>query len=118
MTEPKPPTPTPPPTTRSQAERVLEKFGGARRLSKVLAILGRSKDPASMYKWTYSRDKGGTGGIIPTSAWADILAAARFDGVMITPEDTDPRAHKIKVVRPYRRLHPKFHRDKKPEEVK
>lgn len=92
----------------SQAERVLRKFGGAacgeeevngrevrggagaRRLSEILEIIGYPKTPASIYRWTYPRSRGGTGGLIPTSAWPLIHLAARYAGILITAEDRDP----------------------------
>lgn len=70
---------------RSQAERVLRKFKGARRL----AVLIR-RHPASVYKWTYPRERGGTGGLVPTEAWPAIAAAALVKGVKLTRNDTDP----------------------------
>lgn len=76
---------------RTQAERVLAKFGGARRLSALLDHLGRSKDPASIYKWTYPKERGGTGGVIPTSAWKDLILAARMEGILLTSDDMDCR---------------------------
>lgn len=80
----------------SQAERILLKFGGARRLSRLMKACGRTKDPTSIYKWTYSKEKGGTGGLIPTAAWSDILLVARMEGLLITSEDMDPRERKVK----------------------
>lgn len=74
-----------------QATRILAKFGGARRLASALKALGIPRDPATIYKWTYPREKGGTGGLIPTAAWPDVLKAARMEGILISPEDMDPR---------------------------
>ncbi len=83
----------------SQAERVLRKFGGPRRLAVLLKMMGRDRNVATIYKWTYPRDKGGSDGIIPTSAWDDIMAAARFDGIIISSEDIDPRPEPIKLLK-------------------
>lgn len=83
----------------NQAERVLRKFGGARRLAAILKMLGRERDPATIYKWTYPRSKRGTGGLVPSSAWGDVLAAMRFEGLQLLPEDMDPRPLPAKIRR-------------------
>lgn len=80
--------------TATQAGRVLLKFGGARRLAFVLKQLGRPRDPATIYKWTYPQEKGGTGGTIPNHALDDVIAAARLAGVFLTADDLDPRVRK------------------------
>ena len=78
-------------TELTQAERIVAKFGGPGRLAAVLEAIGRPKHRISIYKWLYSREKGGTGGLIPTAAWPDVFAAARHEGILITPEEIDPR---------------------------
>jgi hypothetical protein len=75
----------------TQAERIIRKFGGVPRLLELLRIVGKPRNKASVYKWTYPASKGGTGGLIPTSAWPAILLAARLDGILITSQDMDPR---------------------------
>jgi len=87
--------------TRTQAERILAKFGGARRLFALLKAVGatRYSDPTAIYKWTYPKAKGGTGGRIPTAAWPEILLAARAEGILISSEDMDPRPKAIPPVR-------------------
>jgi len=80
---------------QNQAQRIIKKFGNARRLCRVLRLVGCDYDPSSIYKWTYDRSavngQGGTGGVIPAQAWPWILKAAAYDGVMLTKEDMDPR---------------------------
>jgi hypothetical protein len=71
-----------------QAARVLTKFGGARELMRALKAIGRHRNPASIFKWTYPYPKG-TGGLIPSTAWDDILAAARHEGIVISQSDMD-----------------------------
>lgn len=77
--------------TASQAERIIRKFGGPRRLARVLSAAGRHRDPATVYRWTYPKDRGGTGGVIPARSLKEIIHAARVEGVFLTPEDLDPR---------------------------
>ncbi|MDP3939778.1 MAG: hypothetical protein Q8R92_16800 [Deltaproteobacteria bacterium] len=80
----------PPP---SQAERIIAKFGGVRNLMRALQRLdpGKHRDPVSIYRWTYSRERGGTGGLIPTAAIPDVMEAARLEGIFLSSDDFDPR---------------------------
>lgn len=50
-----------------------------------------SCDVATIYKWTYPRDKGGTDGLVPSSAMPAVLKAADVLGIELTSEDIDPR---------------------------
>lgn len=77
-----------------QAARIIAKFGNARRLSRVLGDIAEIegnqaiyRSPATVYKWTYPRSRGGTGGLIPTSAVPHVRHAARIDGIYLTTED-------------------------------
>jgi hypothetical protein len=81
----------PPPPKRTQAQRIYDKFGGALRLYEVLKEIDRPKSISSIYRWNCSKEKGGTGGCIPSSAIDDLRAAARIYGVFLTEEDFDPR---------------------------
>lgn len=80
-----------------QAARVVAKFGGAKRLSDIFNILGYPKDPSSVSRWTYPRDKRGTGGLIPSCAVQWVLQAARFDGIVLLAHDLDPRVTDVPV---------------------
>lgn len=84
------------PPLPSQAQRVIAKFGGARGLMRALQRLEprKHRDATSIYRWTYPKSKGGTDGLIPTAAMADVTEAARLDGVLLSAEDWDPRPHK------------------------
>lgn len=76
---------------KTQAQRIIDKFGNAYKLSQALKRAGVNRNANAIYKWTYSREKGGTGGLIPTKAVAEILSAARLEGILLTQEDLDPR---------------------------
>jgi amino-acid N-acetyltransferase len=83
-----------PPRPRSQAERVIAKFGGPYKLAKAVAALGRAGaklNPATIYRWVYPKAKGGTDGLIPTSSLHLVLEAARYDGIFLSTDDLDPR---------------------------
>jgi hypothetical protein len=79
----------------TQAERVLFKFGGARSLAAILKSIGRPISPSAIYKWTYPANRDGTGGLIPTRALSDVMAAARAEGIYLSSEDLDPRVYKL-----------------------
>ena len=68
-----------------QANRIIRKFGGARRLAAVLRY-----EPSRVYKWTYSREKGGTGGLVPAASVTAIQAAADLQGIALTDSDWAP----------------------------
>lgn len=78
---------------KSQAERIIAKFGGARKLARALKRLSPDKhrDPATIFRWTYSKSKGGSAGLVPTAALADVAEAARLEGIFLDPSDFDPR---------------------------
>jgi hypothetical protein len=80
------------PIARSQAERVIGKFGGVAGLVKALKRLDESKhrDPSNVYRWMYPKTKGGTGGLVPTAALADVYEAARLEGILLSAEDVYP----------------------------
>lgn len=78
-------------TLRTQAERIISKFGGARPLTKALRRIGRKTDFSAVYRWTYSRSIGGAGGVIPSSIMRAVLEAAQNEGIHLTAEDLDPR---------------------------
>lgn len=80
----------------SQAERVVKKFGGVAPLLAAFAAIGKPRTRASVYKWTWDPKRGGTGGLIPTRVWPDLLMAARIAGIFITAEDFDARTEHIR----------------------
>ncbi len=86
----------PPPT---QADLIIDKFGGARRLTEYLWSAGVEYSYTTVYKWTYTRAKGGTNGRVPTAAWPGVIAAARIAGILISAEDMDPRAFVMEDLR-------------------
>lgn len=86
----------PPPPPKSQAERVYAKFGGPARMAIALrelaarGLVAKKYAPSTVYRWGYSKAAGGTGGVIPSSAWADIMVLAKRRGVLITTDDLFP----------------------------
>ena len=49
------------------------------------------RDPSCVYRWSYPKDKGGTGGVIPRRALAALSNEARNLGILMLPSDFDPR---------------------------
>ena len=64
------------------AAHVIEKCGGHRAVADMAGV-----DVTRVYRWTYSRDRGGTGGIIPTKHHQQLLRVARERGVDLEPAD-------------------------------
>ena len=78
---------------KTQAERIFDKFGGPRR---VAAATGH--DPSCVYRWNYSKENGGTGGIVPIEALRKVCKAARTEGILLTDEDLSPIKKVVKIV--------------------
>lgn len=81
------------PTT--QSARIAARFGGFTAMWKALRALGdkrnRGRHISCVYRWNLPRSSGGTGGVIPTRNMADVIAAARAEGIVLTADDMDPR---------------------------
>lgn len=75
----------------TQADRIIVRFGGVANLVSALAAIGRPRTKVTVYRWNHPRSKGGCGGIIPSEALPDILAAARLEGILLSADELDPR---------------------------
>ena len=64
------------------ASRVIEKCGGVAAVSK---ITGRA--PPSIHKWRHPKEKGGTGGLVPSEVQTILMAAAQRGEVDLSPVD-------------------------------
>ena len=58
---------------------IIKQFGGAKALAEAI-----NKDPATVYRWTYPKNKGGTGGIIPSSSVSKVHDAAQSLNISIS----------------------------------
>lgn len=83
------------PTT--QAGRVFAKFGGVPNLRRSWERFYEHKrisrpvrNISAMYRWDLPVSKGGTGGTIPRKALLEIFDIARLEGIVLTPDDTNP----------------------------
>lgn len=64
------------------AETMIKKFGGRDELARVLGV-----DVSQVYRWTYPKDRKGTGGSIPARHFRRLLAAAQERGIKVRPAD-------------------------------
>ena len=67
---------------KTAAERVIDLFGGASRLAELTGI-----DKSSVYRWTYSKEKGGTDGAIPHANHDNIIKTAFIFKIPMTRSD-------------------------------
>lgn len=67
---------------KTAAQRVIDAFGGASKLSELTGI-----DKSSVYRWTYPREKGGTEGAIPHANHGKIIAVAYLNKIKLTRSD-------------------------------
>ncbi|HEY1630830.1 MAG TPA: hypothetical protein VGF56_05910 [Rhizomicrobium sp.] len=72
----------------SPATRVITKCGKG-SFSHGLALVGQwtGVHESRLYRWTYDRARGGTGGLIPTQHQQTILTRAQLAGIPLAPED-------------------------------
>ncbi len=68
------------------AHTVIQLFGGYADTAKLL-----SRDETRIRRWTYPRERGGTGGIIPTKMQLRLLELAPSKGVALAPQDFFPK---------------------------
>lgn len=74
----------------TMAEKVFARFGGVPNLARALKAVNRPRDITAIYRWNSSRKAGGCGGLIPSSAITDVLAAAKHEGIILTDKDLSP----------------------------
>lgn len=67
------------------AEVIIKKCGGVPSLAKIAGV-----DVTRVYRWTYPKRRGGTGGTIPTKHQNNILKRARNKGIDLNPSDFFP----------------------------
>ncbi len=67
------------------AQRIIEKCGGPEAVAALAGV-----HVSRVYRWTYPRERGGTGGLIPTRHQTALLEKARDKGIELTPADFFP----------------------------
>lgn len=69
----------------NQAQRIITRFGGYARIAQAIG-----KDVSAIYKWNYDKIRGGSNGLVPSSAIPDVVKAADILGIEFKPGDWDP----------------------------
>jgi len=64
------------------AENIIQKCGGPRVVAEMVGI-----HISNVYRWTYPRERGGGGGLIPAVHQRVILVKAKERGIEISPDD-------------------------------
>jgi hypothetical protein len=67
------------------AGRVIAKCGGAQAVADMVG-----RHVTTIYKWTWSQDKGGTGGFVPAKLQVSLIAKAQARGIDLTHADFAP----------------------------
>lgn len=67
---------------KNVATHVIAKCGGHKVVSEWLGI-----SLISVYRWTYPKDRGGTGGVVPQDRQEPLILAARSQGINLGPAD-------------------------------
>lgn len=70
----------------TMALRVIRKLGGPARVAD---LLGMTRE--AVYKWTYPRERGGTGGYIPARRQLELMVVAKMNGIVLTKDDFFPQ---------------------------
>ena len=74
--------------TYNQAAKIIQRFGGEAKLSKLIGI-----SRISLYRWQYKRPVG-SDGLIPTAQIEKIRSIARLEGILLRDEDWVPQVVK------------------------
>lgn len=68
--------------TMNIAQRVIDKCGGPAKVAEMVGV-----HQSRVYRWTYPKDRGGTGGTIPSKHQEKLLNRARRRGINLSPAD-------------------------------
>lgn len=79
-----------------QAQKIFDLFGGARRLMAAMRTVGYERDASCIYRWGYTKARGGTGGVIPQKDMQAVLRAAEARKIKIPAALLNPFAVKTK----------------------
>ena len=71
----------------TQAERIIERFGGPQQLQSALLTEGCSVNLSTIYRWMYPRKFNGRHGHIPRKYHVVIRVAAATQNITLLPED-------------------------------
>lgn len=69
------------------ASSIIKMCGGFAAVAEMVR-----RDKTRVHRWTYPKDRGGTGGLIPSDCQQELLGAARARGIDLRPEHFFPAA--------------------------
>lgn len=69
------------------AQAIIEKLGGDRAVCDLLLSMGDDCCISTVCRWRLPKERGGTGGLIPSKRIMRLIAAAQEKGVILTPAD-------------------------------
>jgi len=72
------------------ANTIIGRLGG---FTAVAAIAGVHR--TRVYSWTWDKDKGGTGGLIPAKHMVSLISYANTKGIELSGNDFVPRGEKV-----------------------
>ena len=75
----------------TQAERIISKFGSVDNLAKALLQVHYPKDTSCIYRWRSIKSSNSRSGLIPSFCLPYVIEAARYEGILLTSDDLDPR---------------------------
>jgi len=75
----------------TQIDRIVLKFGGVKPLQAALKNAGYDVTDITIRRWNYPKKRYGRDGSVPKAPLDAIVRAARLEGIILTPEDLDPR---------------------------
>lgn len=64
------------------ASSIINRCGGVPTVARWLGL-----NRTSVLRWTHPRERGGTGGLVPSKHQTDLMEKAREAGVSISPAD-------------------------------
>lgn len=64
------------------AKKIIEKFGGPKQVAEIIGV-----SVTQVYRFTYPRDKGGTGGLIPADHMRTLRTEAEKRGLVLDLDD-------------------------------
>jgi hypothetical protein len=71
---------------KEPAQTIIAICGGVEAVARMTG-----RDHTRVRRWAYPKDKGGTGGLIPSEVQAQLLRAARAEGIDLRPEHFFPQ---------------------------
>jgi DNA-binding phage protein len=66
----------------SVAETMIKRFGGREQLAEALGV-----HVVQVYRWTYPKERKGTGGSIPSRHFSTLLKVAKERGIRLRPAE-------------------------------